>query len=400
MSKVLIIGAGAVGGVTTHKCAQFTDIFSEIVLASRTISKCEKIADEIKTKHGVAIQTARVDADKSDQVVRLIKTHSPDLVINVALPYQNLAIMDACLETKTDYLDTACYEAYDAKGFSYKEQWEYQKKFEDAGIMALLGCGFDPGVTNVFVKYASQYHFDEIEYLDILDCNAGDHGLPFATNFNPEINLRELDQPGVYYKDGDWVEIPSLSVKRTFDFPEAGTKDMYVIYHEELETITKHIPGIKQARFWMTFGQSYINHLNSFKNVGLTSIEPIQYAGTEIVPIQFLKALLPDPASLGPRTKGKTNIGCIIQGKKDGKPKSLYVYQVCDHEECYADTLSQGVAFTAGVPPVIGAALMLDGRWRKPGVFNTEELDASPFMDEMAKFGLPWKQVEDVSFEA
>ncbi len=393
--KVLVIGAGAVGQVTTHKCAQFPEIFTEICLASRTKSKCDAIAAQLQRK----IETAQVNADKSEQVVALLNKFKPDILINVALPYQNLAIMDACLDKGVDYVDTACYEAYDSKGFSYKEQWQYHEKFQEKNLMALLGCGFDPGVTNVFVKYGSDKHFDEIEYLDILDCNAGDHGLPFATNFNPEINLRELDQPGVYYQDGQWVQIPSLSIKRNFDFPQVGVKDIYLIYHEELETITKHIPNIKQARFWMTFSDSYILHLNVLRNIGLTSIEPIEFAGQKIVPIQFLKALLPEPSTLGARTKGKTNIGCIMQGKKDGKPKTLYLYQICDHQDCYKEVKSQGVAYTAGVPPVIGAALILQNKWKMSGVFNCEELNPMPFLDFMEKFGLPWKEVEGVEFD-
>ena len=393
--KVLVIGAGAVGQVTTHKCAQFPEIFTEICLASRTKSKCDAIAAQLSRK----ITTAEVDADKSEQVVALLNKFKPDILINVALPYQNLAIMDACLDKGVDYVDTACYEAYDSKGFSYKEQWQYHEKFQEKNLMALLGCGFDPGVTNVFVKYGSDKHFDEIEYLDILDCNAGDHGLPFATNFNPEINLRELDQPGVYYQDGQWVQIPSLSIKRNFAFEQVGVKDIYLIYHEELETITKHIPNIKQARFWMTFSDSYILHLNVLRNIGLTSIEPIEFAGQKIVPIQFLKALLPEPSTLGARTKGKTNIGCIMQGKKDGKPKTLYLYQICDHQDCYKEVKSQGVAYTAGVPPVIGAALILQNKWKMSGVFNCEELNPMPFLDFMEKFGLPWKEVEGVEFD-
>lgn len=395
MSKVLIIGAGGVGGVTTHKCAQFPEYFSEILLASRTEQKCKDIAAQLSRP----ISTAKVDADDSRQVVELIKSFGPKIVINVALPYQNLAIMDACLETGVDYLDTACYEAYDAKGFSYKEQWEYHERFAHAGIMGLLGCGFDPGVTNVFTKYALKHHFDSIEYLDILDCNGGDHGLPFATNFNPEINLRELDQPGVYFEAGKWIEVPSLSIKRVFDFEEVGPKDCYLIYHEELETITKHIPGIKRARFWMTFGQSYINHLNAFRNVGLTGIDPVEFEGHKIVPIKFLKALLPDPASLGPRTTGKTNIGCVVRGLKQGQPKSYYIYQICDHQECYKETKTQGVAYTAGVPPVIGAALMLEGQWKQAGVYNCEQLDPDVYLEAMPKFGLPWKETFDIDFE-
>ncbi|WP_036478861.1 saccharopine dehydrogenase family protein [Myxosarcina sp. GI1] len=395
VGRVLVIGAGAVGNVVVRKLAQLPEVFPEICLASRTKAKCDAIAARLNRK----IVTAEVDADKTEQVVALINKFKPDILINVALPYQDLAMMDACLETGVDYVDTACYEAYDAKGFSYQEQWEYHERFKQKNIMALLGCGFDPGVTNVFVKYASEHHFDEIEYLDILDCNAGDHGLPFATNFNPEINIRELDQPGVYYRDGEWVEIPSLSIKRNFAFPQVGNKDIYLIYHEELETITKHIPKIQQARFWMTFSDSYIQHLNVLRNVGLTSIEPIEFQGQKIVPLQFLKALLPEPSTLGDKTQGKTNIGCIMQGKKDGKPKTLYVYQICDHQDCYREVESQGVAYTAGVPPVIGAALMLQNKWRIPGVFNCEQLDPMPFLNFMNEFGLPWTEKVGVEFD-
>lgn len=394
MKKTLIIGAGAVGTVTVHKCAQFPEIFGEICLASRTLKKCQDIADQLTRP----IQVARLDAHNVADCTRLIQTFKADIVINVALPYQNLAIMDACLAAGVDYIDTACYEDPKAKGFSYKQQWEYHDRFKAKGIMALLGAGFDPGITNVFVKYAATHHFDQIKFLDILDCNGGDHGLPFATNFNPEINLRELDAPGAYYQNNNWVEIPSLSNHQPFNFPEVGNKEMYIVYHEELETITKHIPGIERARFWMTFGQSYINHLNAFTNVGLTGIEPVEFQGNQIVPIEFLKSLLPDPITLGPLTKGKTNIGCLMQGIKDGKEKSLYVYQICDHQETYKEVGMQAVAYTAGVPPAITAALMLTNKWREPGVFNTEQLNPMPFLEIMSQFGLPWQEVDGSAY--
>ncbi len=398
MSKVLIIGAGAVGSVTAQKCGQFPEVFTDICIASRTLSKCEDIKKNM-SKHP-KVSTAKVDADNAAEVAALIRSYKPKVVINVALPYQDLPIMEACLETKTDYIDTACYEPIDDSRYSYKWQWAYHDRFKEKGVMALTGAGFDPGVTNIFCAYARKHIVDEIHYLDILDCNAGDHGLPFATNFNPEINLRELDAPGKYYKDGKWIEIPAMSIKRTFDFPVAGTKDMYLIYHEELETLTKHFGEIKQARFWMTFSQNYINHLNAFKNVGLTRIDPIDYQGQKIVPIQFLKALLPDPATLGPRTKGKTNIGCIIEGPKDGKMKRTYIYQVCDHQETYADVKMQAVAFTAGVPPVIAAELMLNKTWHEAGVMNCEQMNPDPYMELMAKYGLPWQQTESIDFES
>jgi saccharopine dehydrogenase (NAD+, L-lysine-forming) len=389
-ARVLIIGAGAVGSVTTHKVAQFPEYFSEICLASRTKSKCDAIAKQLKRK----IRIEAIDADHAEEVVKLIKDFKPTILINVALPYQNLSIMDACEKAGVHYVDTACYEPLDDNKYSYKWQWPYHDRYESKKIMALLGCGFDPGVTNVFVAYAKKHYFDTIESLDILDCNGGDHGLPFATNFNPEINLRELDSDGKYYENGKWIEVPCLSKKKVFDFAEVGPKDMYLIYHEELETITKHYPEIKRARFWMTFSQNYINHLKAFQNVGLTSIVPIDYQGQKIVPIQFLKALLPDPSTLGPRTHGKTNIGCIMTGIKNGVRKTHYIYQICDHQECYKDTQQQGVAFTAGVPPAIGAALMATGQWMKSGVWNCEQLDPDPFMEIMPKFGLPWQAVE------
>jgi saccharopine dehydrogenase (NAD+, L-lysine forming) len=396
--RVLIIGAGAVGSVTAQKCGQFPEVFASICIASRTLKKCDDIKARMSSHPDVT--TAKVDADNTAEVVKLIKSFKPDLLINVALPYQNLTIMDACLETKTDYMDTACYEPLDNNRYSYSWQWAYHDRFEKAGIMALTGCGFDPGVTNVFCAYAQKHLFDQIDYLDILDCNAGDHGLPFATNFNPEINLRELDAPGKYYENGQWIEIPAMSKKRDFDFPEAGEKDLYLIYHEELETITKHIPGIKRARFWMTFSENYLTHLRVLKNVGLTRIDPIDFEGQKIVPIQFLKALLPDPLSLGPKTKGKTNIGVVFDGHKNNQHKRAYIYQVCDHQETYKEVGMQAVAYTAGVPPVIGAELMLNGKWRKPGVINCEQLDPDPFMEIMAKYGLPWQHTDDAAFES
>jgi saccharopine dehydrogenase (NAD+, L-lysine-forming) len=389
-ARVLIIGAGAVGSVTTHKVARFPEYFSEICLASRTKSKCDAIAKSLGRK----IRTETIDADNSAEVVKLINDFKPTILINVALPYQNLAIMDACEQAGVHYIDTACYEPIDDNKYSYKWQWPYHERYQSKKIMALLGCGFDPGVTNVFVAYAKKHYFDRIETLDILDCNGGDHGLPFATNFNPEINLRELDADGKYFENGKWIDVPCLSKKKVFDFAEVGPKDMYLIYHEELETITKHFPEIKRARFWMTFGQSYINHLKAFQNVGLTSIVPIDYQGQKIVPIQFLKALLPDPSTLGVRTHGKTNIGCIITGIKDGVRKTHYIYQICDHQECFKDSGQGGVAFTAGVPPAIGAALLATGQWMKSGVWNCEQMDPDPFMEIMPKFGLPWHSVE------
>jgi saccharopine dehydrogenase (NAD+, L-lysine-forming) len=391
MGKALIIGAGGVASVVVHKCCQNPDVFEEICIASRTVSKCDALKEKLqggKTK----ITTAKLDADNTDEIIALINEFKPDIVINVALPYQDLTIMDACLATKTDYLDTANYEPLDTAKFEYKWQWEYREKFKEAGITAVLGCGFDPGVTGVFSAYAVKHYFDEITQLDILDANAGDHGYPFATNFNPEINIREITANGSYYDNGDFVETDPLSIKRVYDFPEIGDKDMYLLHHEELESLAINIPGIKKIRFWMTFSDRYITHLRVLENVGMTSIEPIEFEGQKIVPLQFLKAVLPDPASLGSRTKGKTNIGCIYQGTKDGQPKTYYVYNVCDHEECYREVGSQAISYTTGVPAMIGAMMVLQGKWKQPGVFNVEEFDPDPFMEELNRCGLPWKE--------
>lgn len=391
MGKALIIGAGGVAGVVIHKCCQNSEVFEEICIASRTLSKCDAFKKELeggKTK----ITTAQVDADNVDELVALIRRVQPDIVINVALPYQDLTIMDACLATGVDYVDTANYEPLDTAKFEYKWQWAYRERFEKAGITALLGSGFDPGVTGVFCAYAQKHYFDEIHTIDILDANAGDHGYPFATNFNPEINIREVTANGSYFENGKFIETEPISIKRTYNFPEIGDKDMYLLHHEELESLAINIKGVKKIRFWMTFSQNYLTHLRVLENVGMTSIEPIGYKGQKIVPLQFLKAVLPDPASLGPRTKGKTNIGCIFQGVKDGKPKTYYVYNVCDHEECYREVGSQAISYTTGVPAMIGAMMVMTGKWKKPGVYNIEEFDPDPFMDALNKFGLPWQE--------
>ena len=396
MGKALIIGAGGVAGVVVHKCCQNSEVFTEICIASRTKSKCDALKKQVEEKGTkTKVTTAQVDADSVPQLVELINKEKPDIVINVALPYQDLTIMDACLETKTDYVDTANYDHPDTAKFEYKYQWAYREKFEKAGITALLGSGFDPGVTGVFCAYAQKHYFDEINYIDILDCNGGDHGYPFATNFNPEINIREVSAKGSYIEDGKWVETEPMEIKRVYNFPEIGEKDMYLLHHEELESLALNIKGIKRIRFFMTFGQSYLTHLKCLEDVGMTSIEPINYNGMEIVPLQFLKAVLPDPASLGPRTKGKTNIGCIMQGKKDGKPVKYYVYNVCVHEECYAEVGSQAISYTTGVPAMIGAMMVMTGKWKKPGVYNVEEFDPDPFMDALNKWGLPWKESFD-----
>jgi len=384
----LIIGAGGVSRVVVHKCAMNADVFGKIIIASRTISKCNEIRAELPDAD---IETAPLDADSTDAVIALIETIRADIVINVALPYQDLTIMDACIATKTPYLDTANYEHPDEAKFEYKLQWERDEKFRQAGIMALLGSGFDPGATNVFCAYAQKHYFDEIHTIDILDCNAGDHGYPFATNFNPEINLREVSANGRYWENGEWIETAPMEIMQVWDYPEIGPKDSYLLYHEEMESLVKHIKGLKRIRFFMTFGQSYLKHMEVLKNVGMLGIEPIEHKGMQIVPIEFLKTLLPDPASLGPRTKGKTNIGIVAEGVKDGVKKKIYIYQVKDHEECYVETKSQGVSYTTGVPAMIGAKLMLKGVWSGVGVFNMEELDPDPFMKEMNEQGLPWQ---------
>lgn len=391
MGKALIIGAGGVASVVVHKCCEVPDVFEEICIASRTKSKCDALKEKLdggQTK----IQTAQVDADNVPEIVALINEFKPDIVINVALPYQDLTIMDACLETKVDYLDTANYEPLDTAKFEYKWQWAYKEKFEEAGITALLGSGFDPGVTGVFSAYALKHYFDEIHTIDIVDANAGDHGYPFATNFNPEINIREITANGRYYENGEFVETEPLEVKRVYDLPEIGPKDVYLLYHEELESLAKNITGVNKIRFWMTFSEKYLMHLRVLENVGMTSIEPIDFEGQQIVPLQFLKAVLPDPASLGPRTKGKTNIGCIYQGTKNGEPKTYYVYNICDHQACYREVGSQAISYTTGVPAMIGAMMMLTGKWKKPGVFNIEEFDPDPFMDALNEYGLPWHE--------
>jgi saccharopine dehydrogenase (NAD+, L-lysine-forming) len=386
MSKVLIIGAGGVGAVVTHKCAQHPEVFSEIVLASRTPAKCAAIQKQIARP----IEIAQVDADHVPEVTALIRKVSPNLVVNVALPYQDLSIMDACLETGVDYLDTANYEPPDEARFCYKWQWDYQERFQKRGIMALLGCGFDPGVTNIFCAHALKHHFDEIHAIDIMDCNAGDHGHPFATNFNPEINIREVTARGKYYENGQWIETDPLSVHKPFDFPQVGVREMYLMYHEEMESLAKNIPGVQRMHFWMTFSQEYLTHLRVLQNVGMTRIDPVKYQGIDIIPLQFLKALLPEPSSLAQGYTGKTCIGCMIEGIKNGKPKKYFIYNVCDHAVCFREIQAQAISYTTGVPAMIGAMMMLTGKWKGVGVFNVEEFDPDPFMAELSRCGLPW----------
>ncbi len=393
MSKkgILIIGAGGVSRVASTKCAMNIDTFEKITLASRTISKCEAIAKDIRQNQGVQIEVQSVDADNIPKLVELIKKVNPKVVLNVALPYQDLTIMDACIQTGVDYVDTANYEHPDEAKFEYKEQWARHRQFKDAGIKALLGSGFDPGVTGVFCAYAQQNLFDEINYIDIMDCNAGDHGYHFATNFNPEINLREVSSNGRYWEEGKWIETKPLEIRVEHDYPEVGVKPSYLLYHEELESLVKNIKGLKRIRFFMTFGDSYIQHMNCLQNVGMLGIEPVMHKGVQITPIEFLTTLLPDPASLGPRTVGKTNIGCIITGYKDGKKKKVYIYNVCDHQECFKETGAQAVSYTTGVPAMIGTKMLYKGIWNGKGVFNIEEFEAKPFMDELMIQGLPWK---------
>lgn len=409
MGKILIIGCGGVASVAIQKCAKCAETFSEICIASRTKSKCDALKEKLKGTTKAAVTTEQVDADNVEELIALIKKVQPQVVLNLALPYQDLTIMDACLACRVDYIDTANYEAEDTedpewraayekrceeKGFTayfdYSWQWAYRERFEEAGITALLGTGFDPGVTGVFSAYALKHYFDEIHYIDIMDCNGGDHGYPFATNFNPEINLREVSANGSYWENGRWVETEPMEIKRVYHFDQVGEKDMYLLHHEEIESLAKNIPGVKRIRFFMTFGQSYLTHMKCLENVGMLRTDPVMFEGREIVPIQFLKTLLPDPASLGPRTVGKTNIGCIFTGVKDGREKSVYIYNVCDHQECYRELGSQAISYTTGVPAMIGAKLVMEGIWKKAGVFNVEEFDPDPYMEALNEYGLPW----------
>lgn len=399
MGKILIIGAGGVGRVVANKVAQNNDVFTEIMLASRTKSKCDDIAEDVKRRTGVDIQTAQVDADSVPELVKLFDEFRPEIVINVALPYQDLTIMDACLECGVNYLDTANYEPKDEAHFEYSWQWAYKDKFREAGLTAILGCGFDPGVTNVFTAYAAKHHFDEIHYLDIVDCNAGDHHKPFATNFNPEINIREVTQKGRYYENGKWIETEPHEIHKPLTYPEIGPKESYVIYHEELESLVKNFPSIRRARFWMTFSDEYLTHLRVIQNIGMARIDEVEFNGQKIVPIQFLKAVLPNPGELGENYTGQTSIGCRIRGIKDGKERTYYIYNNCSHEAAYRETGAQGVSYTTGVPATIGAMLFLQGIWKKPGVFNVEEFDPDPFMEQLNKQGLPWNELFDIDLE-
>ena len=396
MGKVLIIGAGGVGRVVTHKVASLPDVFTDIMLASRTVSKCETIAREVGQGR---VKTAQVDADNVAELVALMKSFQPELVINVALPYQDLTIMDACLEAGVNYLDTANYEPKDEAKFEYKWQWAYQDKFREAGLTAILGCGFDPGVTSVFTAYAAKHYFDEIQYLDIVDCNAGDHGHPFATNFNPEINIREITQKGKYWENKQWIETEPHAVRRDLNYPGIGPKASYLIFHEELESLVKNFPSLKRARFWMTFGDQYLTYLRVIQDIGMAGIEPVKYKGVDVIPLEFLKEVLPNPGDLGENYTGETSIGCRIRGLKDGEEKSYYIWNNCRHQDAYNETGAQGVSYTTGVPAMIGAKMFMEGHWRRPGVYNVEEFNPDPFLADLGKYGLPWHEEHNGNLE-
>ena len=396
MGRVLIFGAGGVATVAAHKVAKNADVFSDIMIASRTQSKCDDIVRAIGNPK---IKTAHVDADNIDELVRLFDEFKPDLVMNLALPYQDLTIMEACLRHGCSYLDTANYEPKDEAHFEYSWQWAYKERFESAGLTAILGCGFDPGVTSIFTAYAAKHYFDEIQYLDIVDCNAGDHHKAFATNFNPEINIREITQKGLFWEDGQWRETEPLEIHKTLNYPNVGPKESYLLHHEELESLVKNYPTIRRARFWMTFGQEYLTHLRVIQNIGMASIKPINYNGMEIVPLQFLKAVLPNPQELGENYEGETSIGCRIRGLKDGKEQTYYIYNNCSHQAAYEETGMQGVSYTTGVPACIGARLFMLGEWKRPGVWNVEEFDPDNFMAELNKQGLPWHEIFNQDLE-
>ena len=396
--RIMIIGAGGVATVAVHKCAQVPEVFTDILVGSRGLPKCEAIKKDVKQRYGREIHIAQVDADKVSELTDVIGRFQPDIVLNLALPYQDLHIMDACLETGVHYIDTANYEPLDEAHFEYSWQWAYQEKFRQRGIVAVLGSGFDPGVTNVFTAFAQKHLFDEIHYLDILDCNAGTHGHLFATNFNPEINIREVTQEVRHWEHGKWIETPAIieegSTHFSFDYPVVGAKESYLLYHEELESLVQNIKGLERARFWMTFSENYLNHLRVLKNVGMTRIDEVDYEGHQIVPVKFLKALLPGPASLGAKYTGKTVIGNIMTGKKNGKIITRYIYNVCDHEEAFRETGTQAIAYTTGVPAMIGAMMILTGVWQGAGVYTLEQLDPDMFMEALNKYGLPWQIVE------
>lgn len=400
MSKVLIIGAGGVGTVLTHKCAQHSDVFSEILLASRTQSKCDTIVAKVRKATGhPALSTAAIDAEDVPALTALMKEFKPVICLHVALPYQDLTIMEACLAAGVHYLDTANYEPKEEAKFEYSWQWAYQDRFREAGLTAILGCGFDPGVTSIFTAHAAKHHFDEIHYLDIVDCNGGDHGKAFATNFNPEINIREITQNGRYYENGQWIETQPFEIRQSLTYPNIGARDSYVLYHEELESLVKNFPSIKRARFWMTFGQEYLTHLRVIQNIGMAGIEPVRFQGKDIIPLEFLKAVLPDPGSLGENYSGETSIGCRIKGIKDGQEKTYYIWNNCSHQAAYDETGAQGVSYTTGVPAMIGGMMFLTGKWTGAGVYNVEEFNPDPFLEKMNEYGLPWQEEMGIDLE-
>jgi len=405
-----MIGAGGVATVAAFKIVQNADVFTEFMIASRRKAKCDKLVSDIHAKgYKMDIKTAEVDADDKQQLVRLFNDYKPKLVINLALPYQDLTIMEACLECGCHYLDTANYEPKDKAHFEYSWQWAYKEQFERAGLTAILGCGFDPGVSGIFTAYAAKHHFDEITTLDIVDCNAGNHHKAFATNFNPEINIREITQKGLYYKDGQWIETEPLEIHKALTYPNIGPRESYLMHHEELESLVKNYPSIHQARFWMTFGQQYLTYLDCIQNLGMSRIDEIEYeapladgtgnAKVKIVPLQFLKAVLPNPQDLGENYEGETSIGCRIRGLRNGAEHTYYIYNNCKHQEAYLETGMQGVSYTTGVPAMIGAMMLLKGIWLKPGVWNVEDFDPDPFMEQLNKQGLPWIEEFDGDLE-
>ncbi|MEM6876920.1 MAG: saccharopine dehydrogenase family protein [Bacteroidota bacterium] len=401
-NRIMIIGAGGVGRVATIKCAQHPEVFENIMLASRTVSKCEDIVADVKRRTGHQnLTTAQIDAEDVPALTALITSYRPAVVLNLALPYQDLTIMDACLAARVHYMDTANYEPKDEARYAYHWQWAYHDRFKEAGLTAILGCGFDPGVTGVFTAHAAKHHFDEMQYLDIVDANAGDHGKAFATNFNPEINIREITQPGKYWEDGEWIETEPHAIKREVNYPNIGPKMSYLIYHEELESLTKHYPSLKRARFWMTFGEEYLTHLRVIQNIGMAGIEPVNHKGVDIIPIEFLKTVLPDPGELGENYTGQTSIGCRIRGIKNGKEQTAYVWNNCSHAAAYQETGAQGVSYTTGVPAMTGAMMLLTGKWTGAGVFNVEQFDPDPFLDKLGLHGLEWHEEigGDIEFE-
>lgn len=392
MSKILVIGAGGVGNVVCHILAQHPETFSQIILASRTLQKCQDIAEKIQMKYQMSIVTEQLDADRTKNVISIIEKHNPDVVINVALPYQNIPVMKACIRTGKHYIDTSAYEPKHAKTYEYSWQLQFEPDFREAGITGILSLGFDPGVVNVFTAYARKHYFDEIHYLDIIDCNAGDHGQYFATNFNPEVNIREILLNPRYWHNGRWVEHLPLEVHKPIEYPDIGERESYLMYHEELESLVRNFPEIKRARFWMTFTPKYIQTLTVLKELGFTSIYPVRYKNIEISPLDFLTLVLPKPDKLGEHYTGQTCIGCQIRGIKNGQERTYFIWNTCFHQDAYRKTGSQAISYTTGVPAVLGAYLLVKGIWKKPGLFYPEQFDPDPFMNLLPSFGLPWHE--------